>query len=87
MSTFSIKIKPILLLCTLVVTLMISGYCETIEKPNIVRPRYLNIREFGYDESTLKYYRRRAMLLDATTMRVAPEGPDPQHHSISPTMS
>ncbi|CAN4102939.1 unnamed protein product [Withania somnifera] len=83
MSTFSIKRKLVALLCTLS---MILGCCEAIERP-IVRPRHVSLHEFGYDGSTLEYYRRRAMLLDATTMRVAPQGPDAQHHSISPTMS
>lgn len=69
----------------LVVTSMILGCCETTRP--IVRPRGLSLREFGYDESTLEYYRRRAMLLDAGTMRLVPQGPDGQHHSISPTMS
>lgn len=87
MSTFSIKMKLVLLLCTLVVTSMILECChEAIERP-IVRPRRLSLREFGYDESTLEYYKRRAMLLDVGIMRVAPQGPDAQHHFQSPTMS
>ncbi|KAK6785420.1 hypothetical protein RDI58_018875 [Solanum bulbocastanum] len=55
----------LVLLCMLIVTLMILGCChEAIERP-IIRPHRLSLREFGYDESTLEYYKRRAMLLDA----------------------
>lgn len=88
MSTFSNKMELILmLLCTLIVTSMIQGCCHEVIKGPIIRPHGLSLREFGYDESTLEYYKRRAMLLDVGTMRVAPQGPDAQHHSQSPTMS
>ncbi|CAA3005221.1 Hypothetical predicted protein [Olea europaea subsp. europaea] len=49
---------------------------------------HLTQREFGIEKFQLEYYRRReALMLNAGTMRVAPEGPDPQHHSKSPTLS
>ncbi|KAL3503153.1 hypothetical protein ACH5RR_037602 [Cinchona calisaya] len=46
----------------------------------------LTWREFGFDEARLEYYRRRK-ILDAETMRMAPGGPDPQHHSKPPALS
>lgn len=80
-SAFTIKINLLVLLCMLVITSM------SHERPNIISPPHLSLRNFGYDESTLEYYKRRAMLYDIGTTRVAPQGPDAQHHSISPTMS
>ncbi|KAK2977928.1 hypothetical protein RJ640_016605 [Escallonia rubra] len=43
----------------------------------------LMLREFGFDSFTLEYYRRRS--LGASSDRVAPGGPDPQHHSQPPS--
>ncbi|GFP78642.1 hypothetical protein PHJA_000007800 [Phtheirospermum japonicum] len=40
----------------------------------------LVLYKLGFDENKLGYYRRRAILLDAGPMRLAPEGPNPQHH-------
>lgn len=46
------------------------------------------LHEFGIEVSKLEYYKRRAALMfDAGTMRVAPDGPDPQHHFKSPSSS
>lgn len=63
-----------------------SGPRILIEKKVTLRAR-LMLQKFGFDEPKLEFYRRRAMLSGARTMRNAPGGPDPQHHSKSPGLS
>ncbi|PIN16569.1 hypothetical protein CDL12_10775 [Handroanthus impetiginosus] len=48
---------------------------------------HMILRKLGFDGPKLEYYRRRAIMLDAGTMRTAPGGPEAQHHSKSPTLS
>ncbi|KAL3636902.1 hypothetical protein CASFOL_019201 [Castilleja foliolosa] len=41
----------------------------------------LMMHKLGFDKTKLEYYRERAArLLDAEPTRVAPDGPNPQHH-------
>ncbi|KAI8558511.1 hypothetical protein RHMOL_Rhmol04G0100100 [Rhododendron molle] len=47
---------------------------------NLKRSNALILRDLGLDPSV--YYRRRS--LDANSARVAPGGPDSQHHNLPP---
>lgn len=79
----------ILLLGMIISFMLIASSCARIS-PGFAahEPRgspHLIWLEFGFDEAKLEYHRGRK-ILDAATMRMAPGGPDPQHHSTPPAL-
>ncbi|KAL0301222.1 UNVERIFIED_CONTAM: hypothetical protein Sradi_6399000 [Sesamum radiatum] len=86
-STRIVLLGMIVIALLYVVSLDARSHSRIISVQESADSPRLMLRRLGFDEPKLEYYRRRAITLDAETTRVAPGGPDPQHHSKTPTLS
>ncbi|KAK3012377.1 hypothetical protein RJ639_012734 [Escallonia herrerae] len=78
--------RALLFLLTISFALLITSEARTllrgVQAMQEITDSQLMLRRLPFDCFTLEYYRRRS--LGASSDRVAPGGPDPQHHSQPP---
>ena len=78
----------ILLPCIVILSMLVVSSSTRIFRgipTTMTRDSARLMSQIAFDVQRLNDYRRRATVLDVgTTARVAPEGPDPQHHWVSP---
>ncbi|KAL5793663.1 hypothetical protein ACOSP7_002257 [Xanthoceras sorbifolium] len=79
----TMKRATILLVLAVFTILVMSSEARSLNLIRRIQSQTL-LHELGYGKLKLEYYRR-VSTQDTSTTRVAPGGPDPDHHSIPRT--